>query len=223
MKAKLIEQNLQIEAMKVTVAAKDTEISNLQRSNKALLERMKNLEQKQDNEQVLSDYHNKKYNMIIVNKEESTATAWESNVDSIDIVRDFFEDLGVENARDIQLVNAHRMGLRKTITDPITGVSLVTRPLIVRFATMPGKEDVQKKLCKLKEYNSNTPYKYHRVVVTDQLPKRMDEKRKKLLPKFISARRRKAKAKWSVDKNGNYCLYVDNTQVFADVGDEIAA
>ena len=51
--------------------------------------------------------------------------------------------------------------------------------------------------------------------VTEQLPKRMDEQRKKLLDKFISARRRKAKAKWSVDKSGNYCLYVDNEQVFA--------
>ena len=38
-----------------------------------------------------------------------------------------------------------------------------------------------------------------------------------------SENEKNAKAKWSVDKNSNYCLYVDNTQVFADVGDEVAA
>ena len=154
--------------------------------------------------------------MIIVIKEESTATPWESNVDSIDIVYDLFQELGVENARNIPLVNAHRMGIRKTITDPDTGASLVTRPLIVRSATMLGKEQVQKKLGALKAYNSHTPYKYHRLFVTEQLPKRMEGQRKALLSKFIGARRRKEKAKWSVDKQGNYCLYVDKKQVFAN-------
>ena len=215
MKDKLAIANRNIKANSDSMAAKDQVIVTLQRSNEELKSRIKNLEEKQDNEHVLSDYHNKKYNMIIVNMEESTNTAWESNVDSIDKVYDLFQDLGVENARSIPLVNAHRMGLRKSVTDPDTGATLHTRPLIVRFASMPGKEKVQKKLGALKEYNRNTPYKYHRVFETEQLPKRMDEQRKKLLDKFISARRRKAKAKWSVDKSGNYCLYVDNEQVFA--------
>ena len=56
--------------------------------------------------------------------------------------------------------------------------------------------------------------------VTEQLPKRMDEQRRKLLDQFISARRRKAKAKWSVDRHGNYCLYIDNVQVFAETENE---
>ena len=81
---------------------------------------------------------------------------------------------------------------------------------------MTDKESVQKKLGNLKDYNAQTPYKYHRVFVTEQLPKRMDEQRQKLLHKFISARNRKAKARWSADRNGNYCLYVDKVQVFAD-------
>ena len=44
----------------------------------------------------------------------------------------------------------------------------------------------------------------------------MEGQRKALLSKFIGARRRKEKAKWSVDKQGNYCLYVNKKQVFAN-------
>ena len=156
---------------------------------------------------MLTNYHNKKYNMIIVNKEESTATAWEGNTETIDKVRDFFADeLGVEGARDMPIVNAHRIGMRKTIVDPVNGTSLTTRPIIVRFGQMPDKEKVQKKLTELKTLNRSIPYKQHRVFVTDQLPRRMEDQRKALLAKYKEARARKVKAKWSVDKTGNYCL-----------------
>ena len=206
----------QLAAANSRITALEGENAKLKGEHAKLVDRINNLENKQDNEQVLSEYHNKKYNMII-HKLEEPNDAWESNIESIDKVYKFFkEDLGIDDAYNMQFVNAHRMGVRKTILDPTTNKSLHTRPLIVRFTCMPDKERVQKHLGALKTYNRNIQYKYHRVFVTDQLPKRMDDQRKKLVDKFISARKRKAKAKWSVDKHGNYCLYVDKVQVFAN-------
>ena len=188
--------------------------SEMKQKYEMLAKRMHQLETKQDNEQVLSEYHTKKYNMVINNMPEESGT-WESNTDSIDKVHDFFRDiLGVENADNMRFVNAHRMGLRKTIEDPGTGAKLLTRPIIVRFGCMPDKEKVQKKLTALRNYNRDIPYHKHRVFVTDQLPRRMDEQRKLLVQQFRNARKNKIKAKWSVDKHGNYCLYINNEQVF---------
>ena len=109
-------------------------------------------------------------------------------------------------------VNAHCMGLHKSIEDPETGDTLCTRPMIVRFSCMPDKEKVQKELKALKNVNSGVYYR-HRIFVTDQLPRRMEAQRKELLPDFKAARRLKKKAKWSVDKDGNYCLYVEDVKV----------
>ena len=75
MKDKLAIANRNIKANSDSMAAKDQVIAALQRSNGELKSRVNDLEEKQDNEHVLSDYHNKKYNMIIVNMEESTNTA----------------------------------------------------------------------------------------------------------------------------------------------------
>ena len=112
----------------------------------------------------------------------------------------------------MSFVNAHRLGDPKTIENTETGDVLRTRPLIVRFSSMPDKERVQKKLSALREVNRGKYYR-HRIFVTDQLPKRMEEQRKSLVADFKEARRLKKKAKWSVDKTGDYCLYVDKKRV----------
>ena len=203
--------------LKDQLSAANVEIATLKSENVNLKTEINNLKNKQANEQVLSEYHSKKYNMIIHNLPEViTGNAWESNIESIEKVYNFFSnDLKVDNARKMQLMNAHRIGNPKTIVDQTTKKSLRTRPLIVRFTSMPDKENVQRNLNALRTYNRDIANKYQRVFVTDQLPKRMDDQRKKLLDEFIRARKRKAKAKWSVDKFGNYCLYVDKKQVFA--------
>ena len=112
---------------------------------------------------------------------------WETNIESIDKVHAFFrDDLDVYNADEMHFVNAHRMGLRKTITD--TGEKLHTHPLIVRFSCMSDKERVQKKLTELRTYNRDIAYKNH-YFVTDQLAQRMDTQRKLLLEQFKRARK----------------------------------
>ena len=54
----------------------------------------------------------------------------------------FNDDLGVQNARDMHFMNAHRFGSPKAIFDPATNKTLYIRPLIVRFTSMPDKEKV---------------------------------------------------------------------------------
>ena len=91
----------------------DRDIYALRKANEALTQRLNNLENKQANDQVLSEYHSKKYNLIINNLPE-VMHKWETNTESIDIVHTFFKgDLKVENADNMQFVNAHRIGMRK--------------------------------------------------------------------------------------------------------------
>lgn len=179
-----------------------------------LVKRFNKSEMKQENEQVLTEYHIKKYNMIINRiPEDVSRSAWESNLESIEKVQNFFKnDLAVEGAENMHFVNAHRMGERKAIENPSTGAILHTRPMIVRFSCMADKEKVQSKLFELRNVNHGV-YHRHRMFVTDQLPKRMEAQRKALVQNFIDARKMKKKAKWVVDQCGNYCLYVDRKQV----------
>ena len=120
--------------LKDQLSAANVEIATLKSENVNLKTEINNLKNKQANEQVLSEYHSKKYNMIIHNLPEViTGNAWESNIESIEKVYNFFSnDLKVDNARKMQLMNAHRIGNPKTIVDQTTKKSLRTRPLIVQ-------------------------------------------------------------------------------------------
>lgn len=201
--------------LKDQLSAAQVEITQLKTENAKLKKDLSDMKDKQAKEQALTEYHSKKYNMIIHNiPEENEGSAWESNIDSIEKTYQFFSNvLRVEGARDMRFMNAHRIGSPLEIVEPTTKKTLRTRPLIVRFTSMPDKEKVQRHFSALSEYNRNISYKYHRVFVTDQLPKRMENQRKQLLGDFIQARKRKAKAKWYVDKTGDYCLKVDGQRV----------
>jgi len=153
--------------MKDQLKAANLEIKRLSDENTKLKTDLKNLKNKQANEQVLSEYHSKKYNMIIHNlPEQREGQVWESNIESIEKVKAFFkDDLGVENAKDMQFMNAHRFGSPKAIKDPATDRTLHTRPLIVRFTSMPDKEKVQGHLSALSNYNREITCKFHRVFI----------------------------------------------------------
>ena len=57
-----------------------------------LVEKFDTSEKKQENEQVLTDYHSMKYNMIIHRlPEDVSGRAWETNLESIEKVQEFFK------------------------------------------------------------------------------------------------------------------------------------
>ena len=196
------------------VKATAVKFQDMTKKYEELQKKFNNVKLEYENKQVLNEYHNKKYNLWLNNMPEVvTGSAWETNVESIDGVRKFFKDvLKVEGANNMSLANAHRVGLRKTVTDETTGQRLITRPIIVRFNEMPDKEKVVKALPKLSLYN-NGMCKVHRVYVTEHFPQRMENQRKALLDDYLNARRENKKTRWSADNEGNYILYVDKATV----------
>ena len=79
--------------LKDQLKAAKLEIKSLKDENTKLKKDLKSLKNKQANEQVLSEYHSKKYNMIIHNlPEQREGQVWESNIDSIEKVKTFFND-----------------------------------------------------------------------------------------------------------------------------------
>lgn len=159
---------------------------------------------------LLSEYHNKKYNLIINGVPEKDRfndyglAVWESNIDTTDAVRDFFADvLKVDIPRRWNFVNVHRLGLPN---------KKGPRGIIVRFSDMRHKETVMANLFRLKHHNQITGGS--RIYVHEQLPTRMAKQRKILIAKFKEARSNKKKTRWAIDKaTADYVLYVNKIKV----------
>ena len=199
--------------------AKINEMEN--NTNKMMTQFQKELNElknKQENEKLMAEYHSRKYSLIVHNIREDDGVAWESNIISIEKVKKFFSDIGVQNAERIRLANAHRIGQRKKMTKKETNIdgeeviveSWYARPLIVKFQEMPELESVERHLSGLKQYNKGKP-KFERVFVNKDLPQKFLAQRKALVDVFRAARKRGERAKWVVDKkNAEYVLYVNN-------------
>ena len=82
----------------------------------------------------------------------------------------------------IQIDRAHRMGQK----------GRKPRPIVVRFLNTWSKSIVFRYI---KNLNKSDKY-----AITDQLPPELQERRKRLMPKFIEAKKQSQKPKWSSDK-----------------------
>ena len=159
---------------------------------------------------LMTEYHNKKYNLIIngipekKSLNENGLSVWESNIVSTDAVRNFFANvLLVDKSHRWNFVNVHRLGMPKANRP---------RGIIVRFSDMRNKDIVMENLFRLKNYNQIEDGA--RIYVQEHLPVRMGKQRKMLVPKFKEARKQKKKTKWTIDKmTADYVLYVNEKKV----------
>ena len=132
------------------------------------------------------EVYNRRENLRLLGIPESMDTE-----NTSEVVYRFFEmELEIENARDIELQRVHRIGKKKV------GVH---RPIIVRFLRLPDRERVFKKALELKEDIE--------VRVYTDLPKEIQERRKKQWPKLKKAREEGKVA--SFDKKEPDKLYID--------------
>lgn len=174
----------------------DTEaVENLnkkQREIDSLLDKMKKLEAEQsvkENDlraQVLDiQCRNMRDNLIFYRLPEEQG---ETDNDCMRKILSFIEEkLEIENATsEIKLHRAHRMGKY----DPTR-----IRPIVAKFAYYPDRERVRKNASKLRDTNFG---------ISQQFPKSIMEKRKKLVPIMKAARQNGQDAYIVVDK-----LYID--------------
>ena len=86
----------------------------------------------------------------------------------------------------------------------------ICRPVIIKFTNVADKHTVFLHVKNLKRYNEarcleNLQPQY----ITEHLPKKFVEERKKIMPAFKEARLQSKTTAWRVE-NGHYALYIDN-------------
>ncbi|KAL9961129.1 hypothetical protein ACROYT_G030020 [Oculina patagonica] len=113
------------------------------------------------------EVYNRRENLRLLGVPESSDTE-----NTSEVVYRFIEmELEIDNARDIEFQRVHRIGKKKVRAH---------RPIIVRFLRFPDRERVFKKALELKEDTE--------VRVYTDLPKEIQERRKKQWPKLKKAR-----------------------------------
>ena len=116
------------------------------------------------------------------------------------------DGLKIENPEKISMADYHRLPQR-----PIFNArKRICRPVIKKFTNAADTHTVFSHVKNLKRYNEarrleNLQPQY----ITEHLPKKFVEERKKLMPTFNEARLQSKKTAWRVE-NGHYALYIDN-------------
>ena len=88
-----------------------------------------------------------------------------------------------------------------------------TRPIIIVLTDAADKRKIFGNLKNLKSYNeSRKALNLNPVFFTEHLPKKFQQERKLLLPKFKEARRMNRKTVWRAEKS-HYVLYIDAIKV----------
>lgn len=177
-----------------------------------ILERIKTLEnviQTNENDQIMRESYDKRLNLLIHGVKESVGP-WELKEKTKEILSNFMRDGLRIDPESISLIDYHRLPQR-----PIFRANKkVTRPIIIKVATVFDKQRILKSAKNLKQYNfdkstSSADEHVSSVYITEHLPRILYNHKKKLLPLFKEAKKRNQRTRWSIE-NGSYFLYVDN-------------
>ena len=174
-------------------------------------DRLKKLEAQERERQmqaVMRESYEKRMNILIHGLPENIASAWETRETTKSIIYLCMRDgLKIEDPQKIIMADYHRLPQRP-IFNPR---KRICRPVIIKFTNAASdKHTVFSHVKNLKRCNEarrleNLQPQY----VTEHLPKKFVEERKKLMPAFKEARLQSKKTVWRVE-NGHYTLYIDN-------------
>ena len=145
-------------------------VANYEKSEKLTNKRLTKLE----NEAVLGQLHDRQLNCLIHGKVETVKN--ETKTESLKKIRDVLQD---ELGDDMVIIDGHRLPQKPKVD--ATG----PRPLIFKVATMKMKNDI---FNAAKAFNLGKQ-KEEKITVTSHLPRLFQEQRKKLLPKYIAAKK----------------------------------
>lgn len=165
-----------------------------------------------ENKTVMTEFHSKKYNLIVFNLAETCA--WETPKQSRVVLNNFLKNiLKVNSPENIAIANCHRLH-SKSSKKKDEGTKNI-RPLIFKVCVMDDLTMILEKSQEiLKNYNIAHDTKFG---VFQQLPKRMQDDKNSLLPKYRDARKKKQKTNWRIDrKNWIMYLQIDNNNIMPD-------
>ena len=162
----------------------------------------------------MQEAYDKRLNILTHGIKENSDSPWEKHEKSLDKFHDFLKNgLQIEDPDAVEIVDIHRLPQH-----PVQRFGRnVVRPIIVKLLTMQDKTLIFNSAKHLKAYNSKrisedatSPH----IFITEHLPKKFQEQRKRLLPVFKDAKRRQQKTYWKA-VNGNYVLFVNGKKVEA--------
>ena len=147
----------------------------------------------------MQESYDKRLNILLHGVTEDSNSAWEKKEKTIEKFQDFFKNgITIKDPTDIEYVDIHRLPQYPVQKH---GRS-VHRPIIVKLLTMKDKNVIFKTVKYSKHYyrerqleNESNPYVY----VTENLPLKIRQQKKEVIPLFIEARKKKQLGKlWTV-------------------------
>ena len=115
----------------------------------------------------------------------------------------------------IPLGDIHRLPQQPVVRRRVN----IAKPIIIKLNNAMEKHKIMSNLSNLKACNlprqnepqtAATPPRFPKpVYITEHLPKEFQKQRKRLLPRFIEAKKSGQKTKRAIT-NGTYCLYADD-------------
>ena len=144
------------------------------------------------------EMHSKRGNVHVFGLEERSA--WETKVESADIVSAFFKD-ALQISEDIGISDAHRLPLSANGTGP--------RPLILKLQKLLDKKLIADNLKNLKSFNKDKPVGSRVFIELDHLPQKWRDDKRLLKDKAKEARQAGLKPRFKPNReSGDYCLHV---------------
>ena len=166
--------------------------------------------QEQDCLAIMKESYEKRFNILIHGLPEISDNVWEKSTETLEHVYKFMKDgLHISYPQSLPVADYHRLPQQ-----PIFKFGRKTiRPIIIKLTNEADKRKIFGNLKNLKSYNeSRKALNLNPVFVTEHLPKKFQQERKLLLPKFKEARRMNRKTVWRAEK-GHYVLYIDGIKV----------
>ena len=133
----------------------------------------------------------------------------------MDKFHDFLKNgLQIQDPDAVEVVDIHRLPQH-----PVQRFGRnVVRPIIIKLLTMQDKTLISNSAKHLKAYNSKrisedatSPH----IFITEHLPKKFQEQRKRLLPIFKDAKRKQQRTCWKAIEGNYYVLFVNVKKVKA--------
>ena len=167
-------------------------------------------EEKHQDESVMKESYEKRFNILIHGLEEDHSSAWESRQETLKTIHKFMrEGLCIENPSRFVFADYHRLPQRPVYKNR----QKVDRPVIIKLTSAADKQEIFARLKNLKPYNeARLLTNYRSQYVTQHLPKLFQEEKKQLMPFFKSARLLKKSTQWRAE-HGHYVLYVNHKKV----------
>ena len=150
---------------------------------------------------IRNEYNSKQFNVIISNLPDNDKYE-KPETSRKEAVKVFSSVLNIDDAENINIINAHRLP---------KGSAKRRRPLIVKLSSMFDKKKIWDNITKLNQFNRGKTEERKIFIEMNHLPEKLKKDKDSLLEDYKKAKNEVKKPKWwYIKSTGYYCYYIDN-------------